>query len=199
MEAGKETSAGSILRNFFRFNYISLYDILTELKLHRGTIQSSGMKKLTLSDYQALAEFRYQIRRFLHFSERAVKKAGLERGQYQLMLAIKGMPAGVRPRIRELANRMQIRHHSAVELVNRLETGGFVHRARAEDDRREVLLALTAKGEKVLAELALHHREELRGSGPELVAALRRIMRESGESDAQPSIPLRERKTAKHP
>ncbi len=141
------------------------------------------MKKLTLSDYQALAEFRYQIRSFLHFSEQAVKQAGLERGQYQLMLAIKGMPAGVRPRIRELASRMAIRHHSAVELVNRLEAGGFVHRARAHDDRREVLLALTPKGEKVLGELALHHHDELLRAGPELVAALRRVMRESGEPD----------------
>ena len=140
------------------------------------------MKKLTLSDYQALAEFRYQIRRFLHFSEQVVKQAGLERGQYQLMLAIKGMPSGVRPRNRELANRMQIRHHSAVELVNRLEAGGFVHRTRAQDDRREVLLALTAKGEKVLAELALHHHDELSSAGPELAAALRRIMREGNEA-----------------
>jgi DNA-binding MarR family transcriptional regulator len=140
------------------------------------------MKKLTLSDYQALAEFRYQIRRFLHFSEQVVKKAGLERGQYQLMLAIKGMPPGVRPRIRELATRMQIRHHSAVELVNRLEAGGFVHRARARDDRREVLLALTPKGEKVLAELALHHHDELRSAGPELVTALRRIMRDGSDT-----------------
>jgi DNA-binding MarR family transcriptional regulator len=145
------------------------------------------MKKLTLSDYQALAEFRYQIRRFLHFSEQVVKKAGLERGQYQLMLAIKGMPAGVRPRIRELANRMQIRHHSAVELVNRLEAGGFVHRTRAREDRREVLLALTPRGEKVLTELALHHREELRGAGPELVKALRRIMRGSNDDAVPPS------------
>lgn len=135
------------------------------------------MKKLTLADYQALAEFRYQIRRFLHFSEDVVKKAGLERGQYQLMLAIKGIPRDVRPRIRELANRMQIQHHSAVELVNRLEDGGFVHRTRGHDDRREVLLALTTRGEKVLAELALHHREELRTAGPDLVNALRRIMR----------------------
>jgi DNA-binding MarR family transcriptional regulator len=140
------------------------------------------MKKLTLSDYQALAEFRYQIRRFLHFSEQVVKQAGLERGQYQLMLAIKGIPAGVRPRIRELANRMQIRHHSTVELVNRLEAGGFVDRTRAEDDRREVLLALTPKGEKVLGELALHHHDELRSTGPELVTALRRVMREGTEA-----------------
>ena len=135
------------------------------------------MKKLTLSDYQALAEFRYQIRKFLHFSEQAVQSAGLERGQYQLMLAIKGMPAGVRPRIRELATRMQIRHHSAVELINRLESGGYVRREHALDDRREVLLALAPKGERILAELAGHHHEELRSAGPSLVAALRRLMR----------------------
>src|ERR1700739_474667 len=151
------------------------------------------MKRLTLSDYQALAEFRFQIRIFLHFSERAVQAAGLERGQYQLMLAIKGMPAGIRPRIRELANRMQIQHHSAVELVNRLEAGGFVHRARAQDDRREVLLALTPKGEKVLGELALHHHDELRTAGPDLVTALRRIMREGSDGAFLRPAPFREK------
>lgn len=134
------------------------------------------MKRLTLSDYQALAEFRFQIRKFLHFSEKAVQASGLERGQYQLMLAVKGIPEGVRPRIRELANRMQIQHHSAVELVNRLEAGGYVKRERAQEDRREVLLALTPKGEKVLAELALHHHEELQNAAPALVSALRRVM-----------------------
>lgn len=134
------------------------------------------MKKLTVTDYQALAEFRYQIRRFLHFSELAVEGAGLERGQYQLMLAIKGLPAGMRPRIRDVANRMFIQHHSAVELVNRLEDGGYVRRERAEGDRREVLVELTPKGERVLAELALHHHEELQDAAPSLVAALRRVM-----------------------
>lgn len=134
------------------------------------------MKRLSQSDYQALSEFRFQIRKFLHFSELAVQAAGLERGQYQLMLAIKGMPDGVRPRIRELATRMQIRHHSTVELINRLESGGYVRRERAQDDRREVLLALTPKGERILAELALHHHEELRTTAPSLVAALRRLM-----------------------
>lgn len=133
------------------------------------------MKKLTLSDYQALAEFRYQIRKFLRFSEHAVRAAGMEPRQYQLMLAIKGIPQEVRPRIRELADRMHIRHHSAVELVNRLEAGGYVRRERAQDDRREVLLALTGKGEKVLAELALHHHDELRSAASSLVAALRRL------------------------
>jgi DNA-binding MarR family transcriptional regulator len=133
------------------------------------------MKKLTLSDYQAMAEFRYQIRKFLRFSEHAVRAAGMEPGQYQLMLAIKGIPQEVRPRIRELADRMHIRHHSAVELVNRLEAGGYVRRERAQHDRREVLLALTAKGEKVLAELALHHHDALRSAASSLVAALRRL------------------------
>jgi DNA-binding MarR family transcriptional regulator len=143
------------------------------------------MKRLTLSDYQALAEFRYQIRKFLHFSEHAVQASGLERGQYQLMLAIKGIPEGVRPRIRELANRMQIQHHSAVELINRLESGGYVRRERAQDDRREVLLALTAKGERVLGELAVHHHAELRSAAPGLVAALRRLMPEEGAAKSR--------------
>ena len=133
------------------------------------------MKKLTLADYQALAEFRFQIRKFLHFSEQAVQGAGLERGQYQLMLAIKGMPDELRPRIRDIANRMHIQHHSAVELINRLERGGYVQRERGLEDRREVLLALTPKGDRVLAELALHHHEELKSTAPKLVAALRRV------------------------
>jgi DNA-binding MarR family transcriptional regulator len=153
------------------------------------------MKKLTLSDYQALAEFRYQIRKFLHFSEQAVRNAGLERGQYQLMLAIKGMPAGIRPRIRELATRMQIRHHSAVELINRLEAGGYVRRQRAQDDRREVLLALTALGERTLAELALHHHEELRSAGPTLVAALQRLMHPGDAAPQKRSVPAEEMTT----
>jgi DNA-binding MarR family transcriptional regulator len=134
------------------------------------------MKKLGVADYRALAEFRYQIRKFLHFSDQAVAAEGLERGQYQLMLAIKGLPEGVRPRIRDVANRMHIQHHSAVELINRLEAGGYVRRERGQDDRREVLLGLTPKGERVLEELALHHHEELQSAAPMLVAALRRVM-----------------------
>jgi DNA-binding MarR family transcriptional regulator len=138
------------------------------------------MKKLTLADYQALAEFRYQIREFLNFSERAVQAAGIEKQQYQFMLAIKGMPEGIRPRVRELAERMQIQHHSAVELINRLETHGYVRRERAQNDRREVLLALTPKGDRVLADLALNHHEQLRTAGPKLVAALQRLQVQNG-------------------
>jgi DNA-binding MarR family transcriptional regulator len=134
-------------------------------------------RPLTLSDYQSLAELRYQIRRFLYFSEQVARNAALEPRQHQFMLALKGLPRQVRPRIGELAERLQIQHHSAVELTNRLSAGGYVRRSRRGQDRREVLLSLTPKGEKVLRELSLHHREELRMLGPALVAALKRAIR----------------------
>lgn len=139
-------------------------------------------KSLTLQDYRSLAEVRYQIRRFLHFSEQASRSAGLEPRQYQLMLALKGLPREVRPRIGELAERLQIQHHSAVELVNRLESGGLVRRQRGGIDRREVLLSLTPKGENMLRELALHHRAELRNSAPALLQALQSVVRKSVRS-----------------
>jgi DNA-binding MarR family transcriptional regulator len=133
-------------------------------------------KSLTLADYEALAEVRYQIRRFLHFSEQASQAAGLESRQHQLMLALKGLRKETRPRIGELAERLQIQHNSTVELVNRLATGGYVRRQRGGEDQREVLLSLTSKGERVLRELSLHHKAELRMRGPALVAALKRAM-----------------------
>jgi DNA-binding MarR family transcriptional regulator len=139
---------------------------------------SKILKEITTSpDYQALAELRYQIRRFLHFSEQIARDAGLEPQQHQLMLALKGLPEGVRPIIGELAERLQIRHHSTVELVNRLTTGGYVRRARDTQDRREVLLSLTGKGEQVLKELSLYHTTELCLRGPVLVFALKRAVR----------------------
>jgi DNA-binding MarR family transcriptional regulator len=131
---------------------------------------------LSPSDYESLAELRYQIRKFLSFSERAARAAGLEPRQHQLLLALKGLTAGVRPRIGELAECMQIQHHSAVELVNRLAEAGYVRMRRSGDDRREVLLALTPKGDKTLRDLSLHHKRELRTAGPELVAALRQLI-----------------------
>jgi DNA-binding MarR family transcriptional regulator len=132
---------------------------------------------LSLADYRALSELRYRIRRFLRFSEEAARDAGLEPGQHQLLLAIKGLPVGTAPCIGELAERLQIQHHSAVELVNRLAAGGYVRKHRGSTDRREVLVQLTAEGERVLRELSLHHRDELRAQGPILVKALQSAMR----------------------
>jgi DNA-binding MarR family transcriptional regulator len=133
-------------------------------------------RSLTTADYQALAELRYQIRNFLHFSEQAARRAGLEPRQHQLMLSLKGLPHGMRPSIGALAQRLRIQHHSAVELVNRLAQGGYVQRGRAGEDRRAVLLSLTRKGEKILRELSIDHRAELRVQGPALIAALRRTI-----------------------
>ncbi len=144
-------------------------------------------RTLTLADYESLAELRYQIRRFLHFSEQASRMAGLEPHQHQLMLALKGLPQNIHPRIGELAERLQIRHHSTVELLNRLSAGGFVQRHRMGEDRREVWVSLTPKGEKVLRELSLHHRAELRLHGPALIAALRRAIHRSKGSNGTPA------------
>jgi len=144
-------------------------------------------RTLTLADYASLAQLRYQIRRFLHFSEQASRMAGLEPSQHQLMLALKGLPTDVRPRIGELAERLQVRHHSAVELVNRLCAGGYVRRHRGGEDGREVLLSLTPKGEKVLRGLSLHHRAELRTRGPALIAALRRVIHTSKRGKGVPA------------
>jgi DNA-binding MarR family transcriptional regulator len=140
------------------------------------------MNILTLSDYESLAELRFQIRRFLANSEQAVRAVGLEPRQHQLMLALKGLPGDVRPRVGELAARLHIQHHSAVELVNRLSKAGYVRRQRGGADRREVLLELTPRGEKVLRELSLYHRAELRSAGPALVEALRRAMQRARTS-----------------
>jgi DNA-binding MarR family transcriptional regulator len=134
------------------------------------------MERLTLSDYQSLAELRYQVRKFVHFSEQAARKAGMEPRQHQLLLAIKGLPKDVRPRIGELAKRLQLQHHSTVELANRLARRGYIRRRRDSEDRREVLLDLTAKGESVLRRLSLDHKQELRNAGPMLMGALLRVL-----------------------
>ena len=127
---------------------------------------------LTLTDYRALAEFRYEIRRFLGFSERAARRCGLEPRQHQLLLALKGLPDRVDPTIGELAERLQVEHHSAVEMIDRLQRRRLVVRSRDSADKRRVLVQLTARGNALLCGLALSHRNELRSAAPRLVRAL---------------------------
>lgn len=136
---------------------------------------------ITDDDYQLLAEFRYHIRRFLRFSERAARDAGIEPQQHQLMLAVKGLPDGVSATISEIAERLQIQHHSTVELVDRLANRGCATRKRDTEDRRQVIVQLTAKGEKLLRDLSLHHRDELKEEGSELVSSLRKLMSSLGK------------------
>lgn len=127
---------------------------------------------LTIEDYRVLSEFRHQIRRFLSFSSQVAREYGLEPRQHQLLLVVKGLPADREPTIGELADRMQIRHNTAVELVDRLVERGLVMRRRGKADRRKVYVDLTDEGEAVLSELSLHHLRELKLIGPELVRTL---------------------------
>lgn len=127
---------------------------------------------IAAQEYQALAEFRYQLRRFLRFSEEAARAVGLEPQQHQLLLALKGLPEERTASVGELAERLQILHHSTVELIDRMVERGLVARARDRNDQRRVIINLTPAGEDVLRKLTLLHHAELRSTGPALVRAL---------------------------
>jgi len=140
-------------------------------------------RPLTLTEYEALAEFRYQLRMFLRRMEDEVRSVGINPQQYQLVLAIHGLPAGKAPSIRTLAERMQLNHNSMVELVDRCEEGGLLRRTRSAEDRRQVVLAITPQGSSLLRRLGSAAREELRESGPHLVQA---VVRLTGAGETRP-------------
>jgi DNA-binding MarR family transcriptional regulator len=131
---------------------------------------------LTSAEYQALGEFRYQIRRFLHFSEEAAKADGLEPQQHQILLAIRVHDAPDGPTIGKLAERLLIRHHSAVGLIDRLAERGLVDRVKDSEDSRQVRIHLTPQGADKLRRLSDGHREELSRTGPLLVEALGKLL-----------------------
>lgn len=132
---------------------------------------------MSSAEFRALAEFRYQIRIYLNGSEEAARSVGLEPQQYLLLLALRGLPVGREASIRNLAERMQLRHHSVVELVDRLERRSLLRRERSKNDRRQVILHLTPRGEKILTRLAKQRIAELRTAGPSLVRALTALIR----------------------
>ncbi|HKS82224.1 MAG TPA: MarR family transcriptional regulator [Candidatus Acidoferrales bacterium] len=123
-------------------------------------------------DYKVLANFRYEIRRYLTYSEQAARAAGIEPHQHQALLAIKGLPRNLKATVGVLAERLQIQHHSAVELSDRLEANGFIQRVRSQADRREVILRLTGKAERIVRELSMPYRLELHEAGQRLLQAL---------------------------
>jgi DNA-binding MarR family transcriptional regulator len=135
-------------------------------------------------DYQALAELRYQIRRFLRFSEQAARAAGIEPQQYQLLLALKGLPGNRKPTIGELAERLQLQHNSTVELINRLVAHDLVERQSDLGDQRQVIIVLTSHGEAILQRLALYHQTELQSTGPLLLQALEAILGQGRKTDS---------------
>ncbi|HEY2732710.1 MAG TPA: MarR family winged helix-turn-helix transcriptional regulator [Polyangiales bacterium] len=143
------------------------------------------MKKISATDYRSLASFRYEIRKFLAFSEQAAREAGIEPQQHQLLLALKGLPKGARPTIGTVAERLCIQHHTTVELVDKLEQRGLLERRRGTRDRREVLLRLTLRGGALLRRLSTIHREQLRTVGPAMVNALGATLALSTQHDAE--------------
>jgi DNA-binding MarR family transcriptional regulator len=136
-------------------------------------------KDISESEFRALAELRYQIRKFVQDGDVTARKAGLEPQQYLLLLALRGLPLGSETSIRTLAERLALQHHSAVELVDRMEEHGYVKRTRSTKDRRQVLVSLQSRGEKLLQKVAQKRLVELRSNGQELVKTISALL-ESG-------------------
>ena len=131
------------------------------------------MSRLEPKDFQQLAEFRYLLRKFLRFSKDFLReKADLNPEQYEALLAIKAFEAHHRATISDLSERLQIKHHSAVNIVDRLVEKKLINRAAGETDRRQRHLSLTAKAEQLLENLAAVHRKEIRGRSLDLIKAL---------------------------
>ena len=128
---------------------------------------------LSAGGFRRLAEFRYRIRQFLHFSEEAARSKGIEPQQHQLLLAVKALPRDTRPTITALSHQLCLRRHSTVELVDHLVDRRAVRRRPGDQDHREVLVELTPYGEALLHRLSVLHWEELRVSGPALAESLR--------------------------
>ncbi|MFZ1399281.1 MAG: MarR family transcriptional regulator [Candidatus Promineifilaceae bacterium] len=130
---------------------------------------------ISKKEYEMLASFRYALRQFQRFSETAVRQAGITPKQHQALLAIAGFPNQDQITVSELAERLQVRHHSVVGLVNRLVIQELVKREPGEVDRREVYISLTPQGNEILAQLSTTHRQELRRIGPQLNMLLEQL------------------------
>src|SRR5271167_41248 len=131
---------------------------------------------ITPAEYRALAELRYRIRHFLREGDAKARAVGLEPQQYLMLLAIRGLPEGSEATIQTLAERLALKHHSAVELIDRLETNGYVRRTRSRDDRRRVFVTLLPRGERLLEQVAQNRISELRTSGEALVGAIEALL-----------------------
>lgn len=134
--------------------------------------KSKKERLLSKAEYGSLSNFRYQVRKFIKFSKTAAEAIGLTSNQHQALLAIKGFPGRDSITNGELAERLQIKHHSAVGLINRLEAQNLVFREQSSIDRREVYVALTKRGEQVLEQLTAAHQEELQHIAPQLTEIL---------------------------
>jgi DNA-binding MarR family transcriptional regulator len=132
--------------------------------------------RITDGEYHALSQLRYLIRRFLQEGDATARMAGLEPQQYLLLLAIRGLGPRQETSIRTIAERLALRHHSTVELIDRMEAHGFVKRARGREDRRQVLVSLQPRGEKLLEKVVAQRIVELRSHGHALVESIGKLL-----------------------
>ncbi len=132
--------------------------------------------EISTAEYRALAQLRYLIRHFVSEGDTVSRAVGLEPQQYLLLLSVRGLPEGEEATIRTLAERLALRHHSAVELIDRLEAHGYVRRTRGREDRRRVLVSLLPRGERMLEQVASHRISELRSTGHELVRTIDQLL-----------------------
>ena len=139
--------------------------------------KSRARSGVTLAEYQALAEFRYQLASFLRRRRHAAIDAGLEPQQYELLLAIRGLPKDKKPSIKQIAEQLKLQHHSAVELTSRLVKRGLVRRERSREDRRSVLLSLTRKGDQAVSKVVLYSLDQLQKEAPDLLKSLGRLVK----------------------
>jgi DNA-binding MarR family transcriptional regulator len=163
----------------FPVDFISQYDIIPRT-------MTTTIPRLREPDYQNLAYFRHLLRRFLVFSEGAAREAGLKPQQHQLLLAVKGLPPDGLPTVGALAWQLQLKHHTVVELIDRLSALGLVRRNRNALDHREVLIEVTPKGEALLRKLSEVHREELGRTAPLLLPALTAIFKSASDKELSP-------------
>jgi len=150
--------------------------------------------EITTDEYRAFAELRYRIRHFVREGDMVAQAVGLEPQQYLLLLAIRGLPAGEEATIRTLADRLALKHHSVVELIDRLETHGYVRRSRGRDDRRRVLVSLLPRGERILEQVARHRIGELRSTGHALVRAIDQLLEKPPQAKQRKFSAMREKR-----
>lgn len=146
-------------------------------------------RRIRESEYAALAELRYRIRQFVRGGDLAAESAGLEPQQYQMLLAIRGLPDPNGASIRRLAERLFLRHHSAVGLIDRLAARGFVRRKPSVHDHRQLCVVLLPRGKRVLERVVHERLHELRDSGHALILALAAILKHSQNSGMRRKVP----------
>jgi DNA-binding MarR family transcriptional regulator len=170
----REILAPTTKRRFpFRSAHAVLWSLADYIVIrYNQSMKSDTPDGVSIAQLRTLAEFRYRLRMFLQFSESAAQKLGLQPQQHQLLLQIAGAAEGTATTVGFAAERLGLRHNTAVELSNRSAEAGLIRRKQGDQDRRRVLLELTAKGKRLLDSLSLEHERELDELAPQLIHTL---------------------------